>query len=109
MCVSLGDVVCRGESCGHVFLEVQGFADPVCNIVTTALRSVLLPCRDFGASFRAAVKPPDRHIVHSETRWKLVRVVTFAAHKPAMKLRAVDFDRNQSDSMGLIRGSSVHH
>ena len=29
-----------GKSCGHVFLEVHGFTDTVCNTVTTALRSL---------------------------------------------------------------------
>lgn len=40
---------------------------------------------------------------------KLSRVMTFAAHNPFMELHAVDFDRNQSDSMELAMESSVHH
>ncbi|KAF7662031.1 hypothetical protein LDENG_00247650 [Lucifuga dentata] len=29
----------RGESCGHVFLEVHDFTDTVCSVVTTLLTS----------------------------------------------------------------------
>lgn len=35
--------------------------------------------------------------------------MTFAAHNPVMELHAVDFDRNQSDSMELAMETSVHH
>lgn len=38
---------------------------------------------------------------------KLSRVMTFAAHDPFMELRAVD--RNQSDSVELDTGDSLHH
>lgn len=59
--------------------------------------------------FRGSVKSLVRHIVRRETRGKVVRVMTFAAHNPFMELHAVDFDRNQSDSMELAMGSFLHH
>ncbi|CAG5927933.1 unnamed protein product [Menidia menidia] len=38
---------------------------------------------------------------------KLSRVMTFAAHDPVMDMHAVDFDRNQRDSMELSMENSV--
>lgn len=83
-----------GESFGHVFLE---------------FRSELQRPPAFPVSrlcLYGFVRPSDRHIVRGETQGKVVRVMTFDA---LMELHAVDFDRKQSDSVGLAVESIVHH
>lgn len=50
-----------------------------------------------------------RHIVYAESRRKVIRLMTFAAHNSFMELHAVDLDRNQSGSMELDMESSVHY
>lgn len=66
----------RGESCGHVFLEVHGFTDTTCNIVTAVLMSLSSLSGLWSVCIfflRLIVKPPVRHIVRCETRGKVVR------------------------------------
>lgn len=98
-----------GESCGHVFLEVHGFADTVCNIVTTALLSLPRALAGLWSVFpRGCSLARLLAILRAvKLEGKLSRVMTFAAHDPFMELRAVD--RNQSDSVELDTGDSLHH
>lgn len=60
------------------------------------------------SSLRGIADSPVRHIVRSESRGKVVRVMTFVAHNPYMDLHAVDFDRTQTDFMELAMESTVH-
>ncbi|KAF6717092.1 hypothetical protein FQA47_001709 [Oryzias melastigma] len=110
MCGSLVDDCRRrgGESCGHVFLEVHGFTDTLCNIAATAIESPFPSGRTLSCCFRGTVKSSVRHIVRSETRWKVVSYDICCAHSPVMELHQVDFDRNQSGSMKLVMEKSVH-
>lgn len=89
--------------------QVHGLTDTSVQHCAHGVNAPLQACPDFGLCHRGIVKSPVRHIVRCETRGKVVRVMTLAAHNPFMELHAVDFDRNQSDSMELAMESSVRH
>lgn len=82
LCVlpSLMSVGGGGESWGHVFLEVHGFTDTVCNIAATTAIKALPERPDLVGCFRGTVKSSVRHIVRSETRWKVVSYDICCAH-----------------------------
>lgn len=83
-----------GESFGYVFLEFHSKLQQLASFP------------DAGLCLCGFVNPSDRHIVRGETQGKVVRVLTFEAF---MELHAVDFDRKQSDSVGLAVESILHH
>lgn len=83
-----------GESFGPVFPEFR----------SKLQRLAAFP--EFGLYLCGFVSPSDRHIVRGETQGKVVRLMTFESF---MELHAVDFERKQSDSVGLAVESIVHH